>query len=413
MKKQNNARYPRRGALGVFANAGGNPAGNPAEVVESIRAGLQDWQNKYDGDVQSLRDQLSASQGAYTEMEKKMAELQASYDDMAKKYAAGQMGGQNSISPEAAEQSAAMASYLRSGQISAALTKEGELGVVAPTEWDRTVTNKLIEVSPGRRLFSVMPTSKASFKKVYNLHGFASGWVGETDERPETNTGSLVEYVFNSGEIYANPAVSQTALDDAEINVEELINEELSTEFATRENQAFFAGDGLKGKPLGILTFVDGQKNASNHPLGAIEAVPADYSSNGYLRAEDMLDLVGALPSTFSPNAGFMMNRKTQTAARKMKDDQGNFLWQQSMQAGKPNLFLGYPVYEMAEMPDMGSGSIPILFGDFKQAYMILDRKGIRVLRDPFSKKPYISFYTTKRVGGAVLNPEAVKAFVM
>lgn len=413
MKKQNNARYPRRGALGVFANAGGNPAGNPAEVVESIRAGLQDWQNKYDGDVQSLRDQLSSSQGAYTEMEKKMAELQASYDDMAKKYAAGQMGGLNSISPEAAEQSAAMASYLRSGQISAALTKEGELGVVAPTEWDRTVTNKLIEVSPGRQVFSVMPTSKASFKKVYNLHGFASGWVGETDERPETDTGSMVEYVFNSGEIYANPAVSQTSLDDAEINVEELVNKELSTEFATRENQAFFAGDGLKGKPLGILTFVDGQKNANNHPLGAIEAVPADYSSNGYLRAEDMLDLVGALPSKFSPNAGFMMNRKTLTAARKMKDDQGNFLWQQSMQAGKPNLLLGYPVYEMAEMPDMGSGSIPILFGDFKQAYMILDRKGIRVLRDPYSKKPYICFYTTKRVGGAVLNPEAVKAFVM
>ncbi|WP_100102504.1 phage major capsid protein [Snodgrassella communis] len=410
MMKKNGKQYPYRGAIKVFAQAGGS---NPAAVIDGIRSGLQEWQNKQNGEVNSLREQLSAGEKAQAELKQTITELQASYDDMAKKIAAGQMNGAGGVSPEAAARSAAMASYLRSGEINAALTKDGELGVVAPSEWDRTLTNKLVEISPARQLFNVISTEKAAFKKVYNLHGYKAGWVGETDARPETDTGKLVEYEFKTGEIYANPAISQTELDDAEINVENLISSEISDEFAIRENEAFFQGNGTKNKPLGILTFVAGQANAKAHPLGAIGGVQSQQSSPQQLYPDDLFDLVSALSAKFMPNAAFMMNRKTMTLARKMKNHMGDYLWQQSLVAGQPNRLLGYPVYEVSDMPDAGSGSIPILFGDFKTSYLILDRKGVRVLRDPYSNKPYISFYTTKRVGGSVSNPEAVKAMLM
>ncbi|PIT14012.1 phage major capsid protein [Snodgrassella alvi] len=409
MKKQDVKQYPLRGVIGVYANTGSDPV----TMINGIRSSLQDWQNNQTGEVNALREQMGAGEKAQAELKQTIVDLQASYDDLAKKIAAGQMNGVGGLSPEAMAQSAAMVSYLRSGEVNAALTKDGNLGVVAPSEWDRTVTNKLVEISPARQLFNVKTTDNASFKKVYNLHGFASGWVGETDKRPETKTGELKEYEFKTGEIYANPAVTQTALDDAEIDVEALINEEVSNEFAIRENAAFFAGDGANGKPIGILTFVEGQANEKAHPLGAIQAVQSQRSSSYELYPDDLFDLTGALPSAFMPKAAFMMNRKTMTLARKMKNDRGDYIWQQSMQIGQPNRLLGYPVYEVADMPDMGSGSIPILFGDFNRAYIILDRKGIRVLRDPFSNKPYVHFYTTKRTGGGVDNPEAVKAFVM
>ncbi|KDN13141.1 Phage major capsid protein [Snodgrassella communis] len=374
---------------------------------------MQEWQNKQNGEVNSLREQLSAGEKAQAELKQTIKELQASYDDMAKKIAAGQMNGAGGISPEAAARSAAMASYLRTGTVSAALTKDSDLGVVAPVEWDRTMTDKLVEISPARQLFNVIQTEKAGYKKVYNLHGYKAGWVGETDARPGTDTGQLAEYEFKTGEIYANPAVSQTALDDAEIDVENLISSEISNEFAIRENESFFTGDGVQGKPLGILTFVTGQANAKAHPLGAIGGVQSQQSSPQQLYPDDLIELISALPTKFAPGAAFIMNRKTMTLARKMKNYMGDYLWQQSLVAGQPNRLLGYPVYEIAEMPDAGSGSIPILFGNFKTAYSIIDRKGVRVLRDPYSRLPYISFYTTKRVGGSASNPEAVKAMLM
>ncbi|PIT06829.1 phage major capsid protein [Snodgrassella communis] len=166
MMKKNGKQYPYRGAIKVFAQAGGS---NPAAVIDGIRSGLQEWQNKQNGEVNSLREQLSAGEKAQAELKQTITELQASYDDMAKKIAAGQMNGAGGVSPEAAARSAAMASYLRTGTVSADLTKDSDLGVVAPVEWDRTMTDKLVEISPARQLFNVIQTEKAGYKKVYNI----------------------------------------------------------------------------------------------------------------------------------------------------------------------------------------------------------------------------------------------------
>jgi len=119
------------------------------------------------------------------------------------------------------------------------------------------------------------------------------------------------------------------------------------------------------------------------------------------------------LPSEFTGNARWVMNRTTQGVLRKLKDGQGNYIWQPSYAAGQPATILGYAVTEMAGMPDIGASALPIAFGDFRRGYLIVDRAGVRVLRDPFTNKPYVMFYTTKRVGGGVVNPETLKAFKM
>ncbi len=211
---------------------------------------------------------------------------------------------------------------------------------------------------------------------------------------------------FDVGEIYANPAATQTILDDAEINLESWLANEVETEFSLQETKAFISGDGDK-KPHGLLTYAEGAANAKRHPLGAIEVIPSGDANK--ITTDALIDLTDALPQTLGQNASFMMNRKTRGAVRKLKDADGNYIWQPSLQQGVPPTLLGYPVHIISEMPDVAANSLPIAFGDYKRAYVIIDRIGVRVLRDPFSKKPYIQFYTTKRVGGGVDNPEAVK----
>ena len=296
---------------------------------------------------------------------------------------------------------------MKSGEVRADLKKSDDSngGYLVPKEWDRTITDKLRTVSPLRKLFKVQTTSKPKFSKLYNMHGAGSGWVGEEDARAKTDTPTFKSLDFDTGEIYANPAATQQMLDDAEINLEAFLADEVKTEFAVAENKAFISGDGQKGKPTGLLTYAEGGTNATKHPLGAIKVVKSGNATA--VTADSVIDLVYSLPAEYSQGAGFMMNRKTLAAVRKLKDGQGNYLWQPSYQQDQPSTLCGYPVYEVADMPDVAANALCIAFGDFNRAYMILDRKGVSILRDPYTNKPFVQFYTTKRVGGGVDNPEA------
>ena len=210
------------------------------------------------------------------------------------------------------------------------------------------------------------------------------------------------------GEIYANPYASQQLLDDALLNLEEWLASEVDTEFAFQENLAFISGSGANNRPNGILTYVTGAANAAAHPFGAIGLVNTGAAAT--VTSDGIQNLIKALPSAFTPNARFAMNRNTQFAVMLLKDTTGQYLWQPSYQAGMPSTLAGYPLIEMPAMPDLAAASKSMLFGDFNQAYLIVDGAGMRVLRDPYSAKPYVTFYTTKRVGGGLLNPEAIKA---
>lgn len=280
-------------------------------------------------------------------------------------------------------------------------------GYFVPVEWDRSITDKLKQRSPIRENARVITIGGRGFTRVYNDGVIGSGWVGETAARPETTTPGLSSLQFDTGEIYANPAVTQRMLDDADFDLEAWLTSEVDGEFAIQENIAFLSGNGTN-KPFGILTYVTGAANAAKHPFGAIGVTTT--AGAAAITGDEILTLVGSLPSERDTNSKFYMNRSTLFAIRKLKDGQGNYLWQPNYQAGEPAMLAGYPVVEVAGMPTIATGNVTALFGDMEMTYLVVDRKGTVVLRDPFTNKPYVHFYTTKRVGGGVQNPEYMKA---
>lgn len=279
-------------------------------------------------------------------------------------------------------------------------------GYLAPVEWDRTITNKLKQRSPIRENSQVIQISGNGFSRVYNDGVIGSGWVGETAARAATTTPGLTTLAYNTGEIYAFPQITQTALDDVALDLEQWIADEVEGEFAIQENTAFLSGNGTN-KPTGILNYVTGGANAATHPWGAITGTTV--AGAAAVTTDEVVDLVYSLPSERIANAKFYMNRTSLGKLRKLKDGQGNYIWQPSFVAGQPSTLQGYPVIEVPGMPNMTTGLVSILFGDMERTYLVIDRIGIRVLRDPFTNKPYVGFYTTKRVGGGVQNPEYMR----
>ena len=396
-----NSAAPRALISGVRADAS-----DPKALLGQLQAAFEEFKKanderltKADAVVNEKVERINAAVG----------ELQAAVDKMALQSAAAMVGADGKGRKlEDPEYSQAFAQHMKRGEVLASLNKGAadEGGYLAPVEWDRTITDKLVEVSPMRELATVQTISTAGFKKVFNLRGTSSGWVGETASRTETNTPEFGELAFTPGELYANPAATQQMLDDAAIDLESWLAGEVQLEFALKEGQAFINGDGTN-KPFGFLTYVEGGANASKHPFGAIKVKTT--AATAAITSDELVDLVYMLPSAFRQGARWVMNNTTLGVIRKMKDGDGNYLWQPSFQVGQPSMLLGHPVTEMPGMPDIGAGNLPIAFGDFKRGYLIVDRTGTRVLRDPYSNKPYVHFYTTKRVGGGVQNPETIK----
>jgi HK97 family phage major capsid protein len=397
---------------GLFAVRADSPPG-PAEIkaaVEALNKAFADFKSEHTKQLDEIKkghaDALQALKVDVVNAE--VGRLQKELDGLTTKVAAAQMGGAGGPALKDKEYSDAFQAHFKKGEVQASLNKgaDGEGGYLAPVEWDRTITDKLRLVSPMRELATVQPVSGAGLTKLFNLGGTSSGWVGETDPRPNTGTPTFASLGFGWGEIYANPAATQQLLDDSAINLEAWLASEVEDEFAKQEGVAFFSGNGTN-KPFGILTYVTGAANAAKHPFGAIKLVNSGVAAA--IAADGVIDLIYDLPSKFTANARFALNRKTQGAVRKLKDGQDNYLWQPSYVAGQPATLAGFPITEVPDMPDMAANSVPILFGDFKRTYTVFDRVGVRVLRDPFTNKPFVQFYTTKRVGGGVHNPEPMR----
>lgn len=396
----------RRGLIGVYANA------DVARMVTELNTAFVAYKKENDAKEANLKKGIidALQETTLNNMQARMDELQDAIDQANSAMAGVRLNGIGTpVGPVDAEYSNAFTAHMRVGDVNAVLSRGSaeDGGYLAPTEWDRTITQRLLEISPMRQLAFVQPTSKNSFSKLFTEHGAASGWVGETDARTNTNTGKFKTLTYSTGEIYANPLATQQILDDAEINLEQWLGGEVDREFALQEGIAFLSGNGTN-KPNGLLTYVTGGTNAASHPWGAIQAVNSGAAAA--LTADSILDLVYALPSVYAGNARFALNRNTLRIIRKLKDGEGNYLWQPSFVLGQPSTLAGYAVTEMPGMPDVAANALPVLFGDFKQGYMILDRVGVRVLRDPYTNKPNIGFYTTKRVGGGLLNPDCLKA---
>lgn len=382
-------------------------ANDPKAMIGQLQAAFEEFKKTNDEKLKAKADVVLDDK--VQKLDAAIDGFQATIDELNAKIAAG-AASQNA--PRDAEYTSAFQAHFRKGDVQSSLNKgaDDEGGYLAPIEWDRTITDKLIEVSPMRQIATVQTISGAGFKKLYNLHGTGSGWVGETAARPETATPEFGSQTFVPGELYANPAATQQLLDDSEVNLETWLANEVEAEFAYQEGLAFVSGNGTN-KPKGFLTYVTGGTSAADNPLGAIQLTAA--AAAAAVTTDELVDLVYSLPGVLAQNARFVTNRNTLSRVRKLKDGDGNYIWQPSLQAGQPQQLMGHPVTEMAAMPNVAAGAVPIAFGDFRRGYLIVDRTGVRVLRDPYTNKPYVMFYTTKRVGGGVKDPQAIKALKM
>lgn len=278
-------------------------------------------------------------------------------------------------------------------------------GYVVDPDTSGRIVRKIYETSPIRQYASVQVISTDALEGLRDLDEGSFGWVGETSARVETATPTLQKWRIPVHEMYAEPRTTQKLLDDAAINIESWLAEKTSDKFARAENYAFVNGTGVD-QPRGFLTYPAGTDNPGQIPQLST-GVNGDFAAdpNG---ADKLIDMIHSLKSQYRNNAVFAMNRTTLGAVRLLKDSQGRMLWQPSLAAGMPSQLLGYPVAGFEDMPNYTTtGALAIAFADFAELYQIVERMGIRTIRDSLTSKPYVKFYSTKRVGGDVSNFEA------
>jgi len=399
-------------------------APSSAEIVEAYDAFLRAFEAYRDANDERMA-QIEARMVADPVTEEKLARIDAALDrqrdllsDLAVKARRPSLGGEHERGQVGVrERKAAFDAYVRRGDTQAlarldtkALSSGSDAngGYTVPDETEREIGRRLLEVSPIRAISGIRTISAGVYRKPFATNGFSSGWVTETASRAQTNTPTLDELEFPAMELYAMPAATQTLLDDSAVDLDSWIAEEVESAFAAQETTAFVSGDG-SGKPTGFLGY--DKVAESSWAWGSIGYI-ATGASAAFPSSEPtdvLIDLVYALKAGYRQNARFVMNRRTQAALRKLKDGDGQYLWQPPAQAGGDASVLGFPVTEAEDMPDIGAASYAIAFGDFRRGYLVLDRLGVRVLRDPYSSKPYVLFYTTKRVGGGVQDFDAIK----
>lgn len=271
-------------------------------------------------------------------------------------------------------------------------------GYLLTPNMQRIITGELNENCFMRKICSVQTISSSALEVIDDT-SFATSWISETGTVSDSNSSVLSKITIKAHELVAQPKVSQKLLDDASINIEEWLAYRLAEQFAQKEEEAFLKGTGdTSNQPTGITNYTSG-----------IDITTSTSKTNGGIDAKDIVSLYYSLKEQYVGRASFVMPRSAVSAIRMLKDStSGAYLWQPALLGGKEDTLMGCPVYQSSNMPALAASSLSIIFGDFS-FYQIVDRTDIRVLRDPYTSKPYVRFYTTKRVGGDVIRKEAFK----
>lgn len=290
-------------------------------------------------------------------------------------------------------------------------------GYAVPEEIAREIERLELKFSPVRSLVKVVQVGTSDYKELVGLRGASSGWVGETGSRTATDTPTLREVVPTHGELYAYPQVSEWALDDMFFNVESWLAEEVAQEFAYQEGVAVISGSG-SSRPTGLLNttpvltadFASPLRAAAAFQYIASDTDAIDSPSGATsVNPDALIDAIYTLNSAYRSGASWIMNSLTTGVVRKLKDADRQYLWQPSLQAGEPPSLLGYAVNTWEQMPDLGVDNFPIGFGNWRRAYVLVDRTGLRITRDNVTNPGHIRFYVRRREGGIVLNNDAAK----
>lgn len=408
------------------------------DAAPEHKAGFAASRESYDELRQTFEDFKLANDERLADIERKRGDVlleqkvdrinaaldaqQRRLDDIVLRAARPRIGGSRAPRDTGArEHKSAFDAYVRAGDVDAlraletkamSVGSDSDGGHLVPPELERTIASRLLAISPIRSIASVREISSNVYKKPFMTAGPATGWVGETDARPQTASANLDALSFPAMELYAMPAATATLLDDSAVDLDQWIASEVELVFAMQEGAAFVGGDGVN-KPKGFLSYTT-VANASwswgNLGYLASGAAGAFAASNP---SDTLVDLIYALKAGYRQNGSFVMNRKTQATIRKFKDTTGAYLWQPPAQSGGRATLMTFPVVEAEDMPDVAANALAVAFGDFQRGYLIVDRVGVRVLRDPYSAKPYVLFYTTKRVGGGVQDFDAIKLLKM
>ncbi len=379
---------------------------------------LEDTVKRIEAEIQKKNDEFH-SQYKKLEAEIKRKGLNADPEDGSEsKYAAQfskELGKPISVEGYVAYKKA-FSGYIRKNSAGSSETELKSLlsgsdldgGFAVTPDMSGNIVKLIYETSPMRQVANVVTIGTDALEGLYDLSDVSAGWVGETESPTETTTPKMGEWKIPVHDQYAEPRATQRLLDDAVFNVEGWVAEKIADRFARLENAAFFTGNGTK-QPRGFLTYAAGNPSATAY--GVIEQINSGASGAfaGSNPGDALINLVYSLKSTYRQNASFMMKRATLSEVRKLKDGDGNYLWQPDFQMKQGGTLIGFNIVEAEDMPSIAANSLGISFGDFKAGYQIVDRQGIRILRDAFTAKPYVKFYTTRRVGGAVVNFEAIK----
>lgn len=270
------------------------------------------------------------------------------------------------------------------------------------------VVQYVYEMSPMRRLASVQTIGTDALEGPYDLDQADSGWVGETEDRTETGTPQVGWWRIPVHEQYAMPKISQKMLDDAQMDMGQWLENKIRRKFTRKENEAFVNGDGNM-KPRGFVTYPEGTPTASNFEQIKVINTGNDGDFPSSNPGDKLIDVVYDLEDEYVANASWVMRRALESEIRQFKDSNGNYIWVPDFAQRNGRNLLGHNIVTFPDMPAKASNSKSIAFGDFEEAYQIVDRRGIRVMRDPYTAKPWVKFYSTRRVGGGVVNFQALR----
>ena len=385
------------------------------QVAQELQAKFDAFKEKNDKRLEAVEQEKGKLAGEVETLNGKLSELDELKSALEEELKQVKRPAGGPQSKAASEHKTAFIGFMRKGKddglrelerkaLQVGVDEDG--GYAVPEELDRTILNLLKDEVVMRQEATTITVGGANYKKLVNLGGTASGWVGETDARPETDASKLGQIEPFMGEIYGNPQATQTMLDDAFFNVEDWINSELAIEFAEQEEIAFTSGDGTK-KPKGFLAYASTLDPDKTRAFGTLQHILSGAAAG--VTADAIIKLVYTLRKVHRNGAKFMMNNNSLFAIRILKDSEGNYLWRPGLELGQPSSLAGYGVAENEQMPDIAADAKAIAFGNFKRGYTIVDRIGTRILRDPYTKKPFVGFYTTKRTGGMLVDSQAIK----
>lgn len=397
--------------------------GNINDVIDRLGRAFEEFKSSNDQRIKAIE-----SKAGTAELDEKLSKINAElskldglksqFDDLAKKALRPGAAG-SSEDADKAEHKARFMRFVRKGDESGLAEAErkslqiavgADGGFALPEQIDQAISARLVDISPVRAAATVITVSTTDYKKLHDIRGTASGWVGETAARTTTNSPQLAEIPAFMGEIYANPNSTQTALDDVFFDAEAWLADSIATEFAYREGAAFVSGDGTN-KPKGFTAYTTAATADASRAFGTLQhiatGVAGDFAASN--KADVLLTTMFSLKAGHRAGAVWMSNKALLAEMRAFKDTTGQYLWQPGLQAGQPSVLLGYPVIEAEDMPAKAASSLSLAFGNFRAGYCVVDRIGTRTLRDPYTNKPYVQFYATKRVGGMVLDSEAIK----